>query len=68
MNDGHLFSPEKRQEQYLGPEAGDHSIGKNMRNLKLNLSNFLFHFGINDVNYLLFGCKLFSAYPHRHDA
>jgi hypothetical protein len=46
IKDGHLFSPgEKLNNANTGPEAGVHSIGKKMRNLKLIFRVFLFHFG-----------------------
>jgi hypothetical protein len=55
-----IFFSRERSEHISGPAAGDHRIGKNMRNLKLN---FLEHFrsilgsimpipaiGLNDAN------------------
>jgi hypothetical protein len=38
--DGHLFLQRKVQEYKLVPQQGDHSIGKNMRNLKLIFRHF----------------------------
>jgi hypothetical protein len=43
------FSPENVTE-ILRPEAGNHRIGKNMKNLKLFFRAFLFHFGIDNGN------------------
>jgi hypothetical protein len=45
-----FFSSERSETQFGGPAAGNHRIGKNMKNLKLFFRAFLFHFGIDNGN------------------